>query len=62
MEGLRALPVLACAVAIELTKVILAAHRRSSGASRDEMPIEHERLARQLAGPEGRVLAGCGWG
>ena len=56
MEGLRALSVLACARAIELTRVIGAARRRSSGW-RDEMRLEDERLARQLAGPERLVVA-----
>ena len=61
MEGLRELSALAYAVAIEMTEVIGAARRRSS-AWRHEMRLEHERLARQLAGPEGRVVRrrGCG--
>ncbi len=63
MEGLRALSVLACAVAIELMTKVIAAARRRSSACRDEMLIEDERLARQLAGPEGRVVVGRrGWG
>ena len=62
MEGFRALSALACAVAIEfMTKVIGAARRRSS-AWRDEMRREDERLARQLAGPERRVVGRRGWG
>lgn len=62
MDGLRALSVLVWAVAIELmTKGIGAARRRSS-AWRDEMNVEQGGLARQLAGPEGRVVSRRGWG
>lgn len=61
MEKLRALSVLACAVATEMTNVIGAARRQSS-VWRDEMRLVDERPGRQLAGPEGRVVAGRGWG
>lgn len=61
MEGLPAPAVLACAVAIGLmTKGIGAARRRSS--SLHAVGVEHERLGRRLAGPEGRLVSRRGWG
>lgn len=62
MEELRALSVLACAVASELMAKVVGAARRRSSVWRDEMRLEHERLARQLAGPEGRVVGRRGLG
>lgn len=62
MDGFRALSVLTCAVAIELTTKAGGAAARRSSAWRDEVRVEYERLVRQLAGPEGRVVGRRGLG